>query len=613
MLIWIPITLSGTSDWNHTYVGDSDWEDDYIDSGIVSVNISSSYANSVADLHTEYDSGINDSQIYTTGTMGVSASTFGQNTAWYLLGLAGSAVPCLGTVVSTVQYEDSLFVPAGILSNPNNSQTGSGNFTLAQFGLEHEMTQTGNKYANNTGTNPQLIASWGYDTYALSTVVEVDIDNSDFTNADHLTVGGENIMESVLNDPLLSPTVVTNVGAYASMSVNLVPAYTVHGTAYLNGATMNNQTLVVETPDGNFNIQTDNYGQYQFFAQPGVLSFLTLPSASIGGVQIDPLSTDTSGGTYNLYISTLKFSETGLNNGAPWSVQLKGPLLPSGNQEQYTSPSTSSSSISLPVGGNESYQYFIGVPSGYSVNPYSGFVDVGTGSTPTTVSVTFTQTPTYTVTFHESGLPSGTGWSAKLDGNQKSSTSSSISFYSVPAGSHSYSIPYVYYSTTLWYEPTTGSGSFTLSASKTIDVSFIGVQQNPLSCVAADAQVLLSDYSTTSAQSITMGESVMTYNFSTNSLESGTIQAIFVTQHSNMYDINGYLKVAGDQDIWTDHGYIQAQNLTSNDMIFDVFSHHFYKVRSLAVEHGSYTMYDFYVGGDHNYIVWSNLMEDRLP
>lgn len=105
----------------------------------------------------------------------------------------------------------------------------------------------------------------------------------------------------------------------------------------------------------------------------------------------------------------------------------------------------------------------------------------------------------------------------------------------------------------------------------------------------------------------------MTYNLSTQQLQQGTVMQVFITQHSEMYVINGYLKVARDQDIWTNHGYVQAQNLTLNDTIFNVITGHYQKVHSVYIEHGNFTMYDFYVNTNHNYIIWSNLMQDRLP
>lgn len=387
MVVSIPITLAGTSDWNHTYQGDSNWEDDYIDNGLISVNIPHCYSQSVSTLQTGYDSGINVSQTYTTGTMGIDISTLGENTAWYLLNLAASAIPGLGPVISTAQYEDSLFSPAGIQSNPDNSQVGPGNFSLANFGLEHEMTQTGTNY-DGVG---DVIKTWGYDTYALSTVVEIEINQINFTNANHLTIGARNTMESLFIQPpamLTPPYVVTNNEAYSSLQINVFPAYTVHGTAYLNGVRATNTRLVAIAPTGNFNVYTNSTGQYQFFAEPGVITLLTYPSASNGGAWIDPLISDTGGGTYNLNnLSTVTFTETGLPSSDGWKVKLTGPMLGTGTMEP-TTKSTTGSSITFTVEGNgETYNFSASsTTSGWYASPSSGYITAGNSK-----SISFSQ------------------------------------------------------------------------------------------------------------------------------------------------------------------------------------------------------------------------------
>ncbi len=599
MVIDIPVTAAGSSNWTETTTasnqgGGSTTILNGIDYEQLSMNVSSRYPSALTSFETAYDAGINVSSTYDEPT---NLTQVGWNTMWYLLGLVPDGI---GQVVSTYQYENSLYGTAGLASNPSDQFVGPGNDTQMKFGMDVGATQTGS-YIGSYSEN------WGYDTYGVTTVYQLTIMSKDFLNASNINIGAQNIEQTNSNG-----IVTTSNGAYSNVSINVAPAYTIQGTAYLNGAPAANTELLLETPSANYYIWTDSNGQYRFFAQPGVNYFLTSPTTNIGGVQIFTTSSDVGGGTYNLSLTTQTFSESGLSGGASWSVKISGPLLPSGNQEFYTTPSTSSSSIGISVAGNESYLYSVNAPSGYTANPSSGSFNVGT-TTPSTISVSFTKTPTYSVTFKESGLPSGTLWSAKLDGAQESSTSSTITFSSVTAGSHSYSIPYVYYSTTLWYEPYPGSGTFSMSGPYTVDTTFTGVPQNPNSCVYAFAPVLLSNYSVQYAQNIKIGDNIMTYNFTTGSMQQGTVQQVFTTQHSEMYVINGYLKVAGDQVIWTNHGYVQAQNLTSNDKIFDVFNHHFYRVHSISVEYGDFTMYDFYVTANHNYVVWSNLMKDRLP
>ena len=127
------------------------------------------------------------------------------------------------------------------------------------------------------------------------------------------------------------------------------------------------------------------------------------------------------------------------------------------------------------------------------------------------------------------------------------------------------------------------------------------------------APILMANYQYEMAEYIKSGIRIMTYNLTMGTLQSGTVLQVFVTNHTSMYIINGYLDVAHDQDIWTNHGYVQAQNLTTNDTIFNVFTGHYTRVTSIQVEHGNFTMYDFYVSTNLDYIAWMNLMKDRFP
>jgi hypothetical protein len=73
-------------------------------------------------------------------------------------------------------------------------------------------------------------------------------------------------------------------------------------------------------------------------------------------------------------------------------------------------------------------------------------------------SVSFGSVPTYTVTFTESGLPSGTQWSVTLNGTTKSSTTNTITF-SEPNGTYSFTIA----TGNNIYAPNPSSGSFTVN------------------------------------------------------------------------------------------------------------------------------------------------------
>jgi len=156
---------------------------------------------------------------------------------------------------------------------------------------------------------------------------------------------------------------------------------------------------------------------------------------------------------------TVTFTESGLPSGAKWNVTLNGVEL---------SSSTSSILFSEPDG---TYSYTVGIYQGYSTSPYSSSVTVSGANV--NVAITFTQVK-YSVTFTESGLPSGTSWSVTLSGSTLSSTSSSIVF-TEPNGAYSYSIGAV-----TRYTASPSSGSVTVSGtSLNVAVTFTFEQIHP--------------------------------------------------------------------------------------------------------------------------------------
>jgi YVTN family beta-propeller protein len=155
----------------------------------------------------------------------------------------------------------------------------------------------------------------------------------------------------------------------------------------------------------------------------------TLPSTGTLDVNGAPLTEPTLAFTLNEYAVT--FTEAGLVSGTLWSVTLEG---------------TVHSSTSNPITFSElngTYAFTIGSVAGYSVNPASGMVTVS-GSNPATQMIDFTSTmgSLYAVTISEIGLPSGTNWSATLNGTTQSSTTATIQF-TEPNGTYSFSIPAV--------------------------------------------------------------------------------------------------------------------------------------------------------------------------
>jgi len=122
---------------------------------------------------------------------------------------------------------------------------------------------------------------------------------------------------------------------------------------------------------------------------------------------------------------TVTFTESGLPSGTSWSVTFNG-----------LTQSSTGSSITFPSISPGTYNYTVTAPGGYSASPSIGSVTVSTSNV--TVAIAFSQ-HTYSVTFTETGLPSGTQWSVTLNGKTETSTTNTISF-TEPNGTYSFSI-----------------------------------------------------------------------------------------------------------------------------------------------------------------------------
>ena len=140
------------------------------------------------------------------------------------------------------------------------------------------------------------------------------------------------------------------------------------------------------------------------------------------------------------------FTESGLLPGTSWSVTLNGTT-------KYSS--TNTITFNEP---NGTYSYTVTPVAGYTESPPSGTINVNGANV--TQPVTFTEIE-YTVTFTESGLPSGTVWYINISNGQSyKSTGTEISL-NEPNGTYSYVVS----SSNKSYSPNPSSGSFTVNGS----------------------------------------------------------------------------------------------------------------------------------------------------
>ena len=159
------------------------------------------------------------------------------------------------------------------------------------------------------------------------------------------------------------------------------------------------------------------------------------------------------------------FTESGLPSGTTWYVNLSNGI---------DSGAITGSSYSFSL-TNGTYSYTIATSDKtYSPSPSSGSFTVN--GAPVPEAITFSKV-TYTVTFTETGLLSGTTWYVNLTNGQSFSSTTSTMSFSEPNGTYSYTIGNV-----SGYTASPSSGSITVSgsnATKTITFTVISTSSKP--------------------------------------------------------------------------------------------------------------------------------------
>ena len=219
-------------------------------------------------------------------------------------------------------------------------------------------------------------------------------------------------------------------------------------SAYVEPMDLNNYIPAVSKV---FNISVDETGESAEFLNFAPVNASTW-SLSVNG------SSSHSQGILDYAPAQYKqtFSEQGIPSGTKWYVNLS-------NGQTFSSTSNTLSFFEP----NGTYSYTIATADEtYSPPPSSGSVTVN--DSPQSVSVTFSLVK-YTVTFTESGLPSGTTWFVNLSNGQKfSSTMSTISFTETN-GTYAYTVA----TTNKIYKPSSSSGSVTVNGGpQSVSVTF---------------------------------------------------------------------------------------------------------------------------------------------
>ncbi|QRF75709.1 hypothetical protein Thermo_01215 [Thermoplasmatales archaeon] len=315
-----------------------------------------------------------------------------------------------------------------------------------------------------------------------------------------------------------------------------------------------------------------------------------------GTASISPTSnTATETGSYYA-VGDVTFTETGLS-GQTWGVSI-------GTSSQSTSASTI---VFTNIAANSGVPYTVSAPSSYIASPQTGEAQEGT-----TTNIAFTYEPGYSVTFTESGYPIAPGdeWGVSMGGTTIWSQTSSLSF-TMHDGSYSYSVPKTA-SSKYYYIADPSSGSVTVSGSN-VNVQVHFYEDGPVRCVNATTEILMANGTYIHADQVIAGDEIMTLNTTTGAMQPEIVQHVYVTAETSQYTINGYLRIAQNQDVLTQNGYVSADNLTTHDWMYNVYSHSWEKVRSISSSTGTYTMYDFQVSGNSDFIAYSSVIESTTP
>jgi len=213
-------------------------------------------------------------------------------------------------------------------------------------------------------------------------------------------------------------------------------------------------------------------GTYSFTVSTGNKEYKPIPSS--GSFTVNGASVSESI-TFSEVTYTVTFTESGLPSGTQWSVTLNG-----------TTKSSTTNTISF-TEPNGTYSFSISSINGYSVSPSSGSITVNGASVNQAITFKAVTPSIYTVTFTESGLPSGTQWSVTLNGTTKSSTT--ITF-TVPNGEYNYSVASPILVNGVEYVAAEPSGTVTVNNTNvTITVHYVPVTPPPPSSSSLTVQV----------------------------------------------------------------------------------------------------------------------------
>jgi hypothetical protein len=180
-------------------------------------------------------------------------------------------------------------------------------------------------------------------------------------------------------------------------------------------------TVGFSLPDGNYSYQVEAIAGWSASPATGPIE--------VSGVAPAPIEITWSPVNVSWSVT---FSEGGLPNGTVWAVSLAG--------APQSAPVTGPTSNITFERQNGTYNYSVASLTGWTASTTGGSVTVaGAGVDVPTINWSVAPLAFYTVTFSETGLPTGDFWSVALNGSELDTSASLLSFQ-VPNGTYTYSL-----------------------------------------------------------------------------------------------------------------------------------------------------------------------------
>ncbi len=235
------------------------------------------------------------------------------------------------------------------------------------------------------------------------------------------------------------------------------------------GASSNTTTITFSLPNGSYTYRVHAAGYVDSNGPRGTFNV----SGGAVAISVPFVSVSAPRPTYNV-----TFEESGLAAGTNWTVRVVGGFggFFGGDHRRGGETSNTTLTLALP---NGSYRYVIGNVPGYSIadNGSTGTFNVS-GAAPATIHVAFVRLVPYTVTFSETGLPSGANWTVLVVGAEPfggsgpivSSSNGSTITLSLTNGSYGFHVP----PTDGYAAGNSSFGTFNVSGGSppTIDITF---------------------------------------------------------------------------------------------------------------------------------------------